>query len=469
MAASRAGRRTEALIWTSPRRGCGARTAACRRACCGWTRSARAARAPQTRWLSGTRCGRSWRVTRSPRCGLDGLGRHARRCRVTWCSQPGPQVWHNYGFDRHVLERAALGIDAASIAAAGISPPRRLALGGFAGDTLHMARLNDAGRKGAKTYSLESLSGDADVMGSDNQCVLERSKVSLKGMFSVPKLTKSGKPSKSLRELPPIHEIQARPLTLLQSAAHMRGVRDPHRCSTLSPSACQPFRPADERGPRHALALGRLRGVRRQGHVGPLPRAARPPGSHAVRHGRGDRGWPSPPGRGVLAVGPLPGHVAPVWGTADHHGAGARGGLPAQGCGTLGWCARGVAEAAACTDGLLRGRGPPGGAADARGGSAARRGEPLPRVGGPLRGRGGRAPDEREQRGADPDAPVWRFPLRPRRRQEGHRAAAARRHHGGAARRARGPAGAPLCRVTPPAHLPHVHPPRAGSEIARAA
>lgn len=58
------------------------------------------------------------------------------------------QVWHNYGFDRHVLSN--MGIAAA----------------GFAGDTMHMARLADASRRGKKTYSLESLSSDKDVRGA---------------------------------------------------------------------------------------------------------------------------------------------------------------------------------------------------------------------------------------------------------------------------------------------------------------
>jgi len=49
------------------------------------------------------------------------------------------KVWHNYSFDRHVLKRM------------GVWP------GGFAGDTMHMARLWDSSRKG-KGYSLEDLS-----------------------------------------------------------------------------------------------------------------------------------------------------------------------------------------------------------------------------------------------------------------------------------------------------------------------
>ena len=54
------------------------------------------------------------------------------------------KVWHNYGFDRHVLGN--MGIDAC----------------GFAGDTMHMARLWDSSRKG-KGYSLEALTTDDKV------------------------------------------------------------------------------------------------------------------------------------------------------------------------------------------------------------------------------------------------------------------------------------------------------------------
>ena len=50
------------------------------------------------------------------------------------------KVWHNYSFDRHVMER--LGIHMA----------------GFDGDTMHMARLWDSSRTGRGGYSLEALS-----------------------------------------------------------------------------------------------------------------------------------------------------------------------------------------------------------------------------------------------------------------------------------------------------------------------
>ena len=55
------------------------------------------------------------------------------------------KAWHNYSFDRHVLGNVRAG-----------GQPIRA--GGFHADTMHMARLWDASRKG-KGYSLEALSG----------------------------------------------------------------------------------------------------------------------------------------------------------------------------------------------------------------------------------------------------------------------------------------------------------------------
>lgn len=52
-----------------------------------------------------------------------------------------PQVWHNYSFDRHVMERLGLRMR------------------GFGGDTMHMARLWDSSRQGRGGYGLEALSG----------------------------------------------------------------------------------------------------------------------------------------------------------------------------------------------------------------------------------------------------------------------------------------------------------------------
>jgi DNA polymerase I len=122
------------------------------------------------------------------------------------------QVWHNYSFDMHILQRRGLGIDEALLRERGHDPDAlSLKLAGFAADTMHMARLHDAGRKGAKTYSLASLTSDKAVMCSPDRSVLARSKVSMKELFSVPKVTKSGKLSASLKELPAIHAIQVHP------------------------------------------------------------------------------------------------------------------------------------------------------------------------------------------------------------------------------------------------------------------
>ena len=70
------------------------------------------------------------------------------------------KVWHNYGFDRHVVENMDL------------------AMNGFGGDTMHMARLYDSARlrtHGGDGYSLEALGRD---LLSDG-----RAKVSMKTLF----------------------------------------------------------------------------------------------------------------------------------------------------------------------------------------------------------------------------------------------------------------------------------------------
>lgn len=70
------------------------------------------------------------------------------------------KVWHNYGFDRHVIENM------------------KMELNGFGGDTMHMARLYDSSRLktyGGDGYSLASLS--ADLLGDGG------AKVSMKTLF----------------------------------------------------------------------------------------------------------------------------------------------------------------------------------------------------------------------------------------------------------------------------------------------
>jgi DNA polymerase-1 len=58
----------------------------------------------------------------------------------------GLQVWHNYSFDRHVMEQ--LGIT----------------MRGFAGDTMHMARMWDSSRQMRGGYSLEALSSELALL-----------------------------------------------------------------------------------------------------------------------------------------------------------------------------------------------------------------------------------------------------------------------------------------------------------------
>ena len=60
------------------------------------------------------------------------------------------KAWHNYSFDRHVLGNVREG-------------GRPIRAAGFHADTMHMARLWDASRKG-KGYSLEALSGYAILL-----------------------------------------------------------------------------------------------------------------------------------------------------------------------------------------------------------------------------------------------------------------------------------------------------------------
>jgi len=94
-------------------------------------------------------------------------------------------VWHNYGFDRHVMWNE--GID----------------VRGLKGDTLHMARLEDTSRikYGAGAgYSLEALTGD----------LLGRRKKPMKEIFGVARLRKDGSAG-SLIDVPPVEVLQRDP------------------------------------------------------------------------------------------------------------------------------------------------------------------------------------------------------------------------------------------------------------------
>eukprot|EP00210_Caulerpa_lentillifera_P004393 g4191.t1 len=103
--------------------------------------------------------------------------------RAFFANERFQKVWHNYGFDRHVLKN--MDIDCI----------------GFGGDTMHMARLWNSSRKG-KGYSLESLSQAKELNLSD-----ESKKTSMKEMFGKPIKKKDGTFGKTLH-VKPITEIQ---------------------------------------------------------------------------------------------------------------------------------------------------------------------------------------------------------------------------------------------------------------------
>ena len=94
------------------------------------------------------------------------------------------KVWHNYGFDRHILMNS--GINAK----------------GFFGDTMHMARLCDTSLKKSGGYSLAALSNNKDVLDS-----VEDGKLPLMQLFGRPKKKKNGEDSK-VKVLPPLNEVQ---------------------------------------------------------------------------------------------------------------------------------------------------------------------------------------------------------------------------------------------------------------------
>ncbi|KAL7482018.1 hypothetical protein ACHAW6_007701, partial [Cyclotella cf. meneghiniana] len=89
------------------------------------------------------------------------------------------KVWHNYGFDRHVLFNEGINVL------------------GFGGDTMHMARLSDTSRM---KYSLESLTED----------LLGQRKIPMKEIFGVPRLRKDGSPG-AIIDLPAIEVMQRDP------------------------------------------------------------------------------------------------------------------------------------------------------------------------------------------------------------------------------------------------------------------
>lgn len=70
------------------------------------------------------------------------------------------KVWHNYGFDRHVLFNHGIDVQVLHVYSTSTATRILIDFEGFGGDTMHMARLWDASRAGRGEYSLESLSAD---------------------------------------------------------------------------------------------------------------------------------------------------------------------------------------------------------------------------------------------------------------------------------------------------------------------
>ena len=89
------------------------------------------------------------------------------------------KVWHNYGFDRHVLYNH--DIDCL----------------GFAGDTLHMGRLFDSSRINKGGYSLEALT--TQLLGTP--------KITMKDRFGKPRILKDGSEGKEII-VPSVIDIQ---------------------------------------------------------------------------------------------------------------------------------------------------------------------------------------------------------------------------------------------------------------------
>jgi hypothetical protein len=109
------------------------------------------------------------------------------------------KVWHNYGFDKHVVAHEGIVCQ------------------GFAGDTMHLARLWDtsrdkvSGSPGGDGYSLSALT---ELFFQRDDIPLEESqrfiKTSMKELFGIAKLKKDGSEGK-IKDLPNLLELQNDP------------------------------------------------------------------------------------------------------------------------------------------------------------------------------------------------------------------------------------------------------------------
>lgn len=140
-----------------------------------------------------------------PRVWIDALGEEGdavlRAFRSVLESERVRKVWHNYGFDRHVLFNH--GIDAR----------------GFHGDTMHMARLQNTAR-------LEKATGGGYSLAALSRLLLDTPpKTPMLDLFGRPKRKKNGEESK-VRELPPLVRLQRAPDVATRLAWVDYSVRD---------------------------------------------------------------------------------------------------------------------------------------------------------------------------------------------------------------------------------------------------
>lgn len=100
------------------------------------------------------------------------------------------KVWHNYGFDRHVMWNEGIDVK------------------GFGGDTMHMARLENTAR------SRISMTGGAEMNGYSLEALtaslLNRRKQPMKEIFGVKRLRKDGSEG-SMVDIPPVEVMQRDP------------------------------------------------------------------------------------------------------------------------------------------------------------------------------------------------------------------------------------------------------------------
>ncbi|GJN12315.1 hypothetical protein PR202_ga30584 [Eleusine coracana subsp. coracana] len=90
------------------------------------------------------------------------------------------KVWHNYSFDRHVIENHGIKV------------------AGFHADTMHLARLWDSSRKTDGGYSLEGLTNDHRVMDAVPEDLPNAGKTSMKTIFGRKKVRKNGSEGKNI-------------------------------------------------------------------------------------------------------------------------------------------------------------------------------------------------------------------------------------------------------------------------------